>query len=76
MVAEDWKLAQNSRIGGSDEEETNILNVKFKFNFNEKKVHSDIRMPVEYENIASFMEKVDADPVISFDDLEPFEPIE
>ena len=43
---------------------------------NEKKVHSDIRMPVEYENIASFMEKIDADPVISFDDLEPFEPIE
>lgn len=33
-------------------------------------------MPVEYDNIASFMEKIEADPVISFDDLEPFEPLE
>jgi hypothetical protein len=33
-------------------------------------------MPVEYENIASFMEKIEADPVISFDDLVPFDPLE
>ena len=33
-------------------------------------------MPVEYENIASFMEKIEAEPIISFDDLEPFDPIE
>ena len=33
-------------------------------------------MPVEYDNIASFMEKIEAEPVISFDDLEPFEPLE
>jgi hypothetical protein len=34
MVAEDWKNAQNARLPGSDEEETNIQNVKFKFSFN------------------------------------------
>jgi hypothetical protein len=34
MVAEDWKNSQNMRLGGSDEEETNINNVAFKFNFN------------------------------------------
>jgi hypothetical protein len=33
-------------------------------------------MPVEHENIASFLEKVDAEPIISFDDLQPFEPLE
>lgn len=33
-------------------------------------------MPVEYENIASFMEKIDAEPIISFDDLEPFQPLD
>lgn len=37
----------------------------------------DIKLPLEYEtNIASFMEKIEATPVVSFDDLEPFEPIE
>jgi len=63
-------------VGGGTEEETNIDNVKFKFSFNEKSIYSDIRMPVEYDNIASFMEKIDADPVITFDDLEQFEPLE
>ena len=34
-------------------------------------------MPLEYEtNIASFMEKIDAQPVINFDDLVNFDPIE
>lgn len=34
-------------------------------------------MPLEFEtNIASFMEKIDAQPVINFDDLEMFEQIE
>ena len=37
----------------------------------------DIKLPLEYEtNIASFMEKIEATPVVSFDDLEPFEAIE
>jgi len=30
-------------------------------------------MPVEYDNIASFMEKIEAEPIISFDDLQPFD---
>ena len=34
-------------------------------------------MPIEYEtNIASFMEKIEAVPIISFDDFEPFDPLE
>jgi hypothetical protein len=33
-------------------------------------------MPIEFENIASFMEKVECEPVLSFDDLQPFDPIE
>ncbi len=34
-------------------------------------------MPIEFEtNIASFMEKIDAIPVISFDDFESFQPLE
>lgn len=34
-------------------------------------------MPIEYEtNIASFMEKIEASPVINFDDFVPFEPLE
>ena len=38
---------------------------------------SNIRMPLEYEtNIASFMEKLDAAPVINFDDLASFDMIE
>lgn len=34
-------------------------------------------MPNEYEtNISSLMEKIEAQPVINFDDLEQFQPIE
>jgi len=34
-------------------------------------------LPLEYEtNIASFMEKIEAAPVSSFDDIEEFEDIE
>ena len=37
----------------------------------------EIRFPLEYEtNIASFMEKIDAQPVINFDDLDYFDSIE
>jgi len=53
------------------------MNVGFKFSFDKKKVHTDIKMPLEYEtNIASFMEKIDAQPVINFDDLVNFDAIE
>jgi hypothetical protein len=34
-------------------------------------------MPIEYEtNIASFLEKIEATPVINFDDFVPFESLE
>ena len=36
-----------------------------------------MKLPLEYEtNIASFMEKVEAQPPISFDDLIPFDQVE
>lgn len=76
MVADDWKQAQNARLEGSSENETNITNVKFKFGFNAKNIFGEVRLPIEFDNIASFIEKIDAEPVISFDDLQPFDPIE
>lgn len=67
----------NMRQENEDDETDNIQNVGFKFSFNKKSVQTDIKMPLEYEtNIASFMEKIDAQPVINFDDLESFEHIE
>lgn len=77
MVAEDWKLSLNVRQGVSEEETDNIQNVQFKFSFAKKQITSDIKLPLEYEtNIASFMDKIDAQPVINFDDLIVFDPIE
>jgi hypothetical protein len=36
-----------------------------------------MKLPLEYEtNIASFMEKVDTNPPITFDDLVPFDKVE
>jgi hypothetical protein len=36
-----------------------------------------MKLPLEYEtNIASFMEKVEANPPITFDDLVPFDKVE
>ena len=77
MVQEDWKLAQNIRMS-EDANEDNILNIKFRYNFSESNiVGSQMKLPLEYEtNIASFMEKVDAQPPITFDDLVPFDPLE
>ena len=38
---------------------------------------AQMKVPLEYEtNIASFMEKVEANPPISFDDLAQFEHVE
>jgi hypothetical protein len=35
------------------------------------------KLPLEYEtNMASFMEKVEANPCTNFDDLEPFDKLE
>lgn len=78
MVAEDWKASLNMRSGG-EEDTDNIQNVRFEFSFNKKTITkmSEIRLPLEYEtNIASFMEKIDAQPVINFDDLESYDPIQ
>ena len=54
-----------------NEHEDNIMNLKFQFNFNANVIGaSQLKLPLEYEtNIASFMEKVEANPPISFDDL-------
>jgi len=51
--------------------------VQFQFSFSKKELIPEIRVPLEYEtNIASFMEKIDAQPVINFDDLDFYDPIE
>ena len=73
FVVEDWKNAQNMRIS-DNEHEDNIENIKFKFNFNINVIgSSQMKLPLEYEtNIASFLEKVEANPPISFDDLSAF----
>ena len=77
LVAQDWKESLNVRSVGTEADEENISNVRFKFSFNKSAIQADIQLPIEYEtNIASFMEKIDAQPVINFDDLQPFEEIE
>ena len=76
-VAEDWKIAQNSRQTGGDAED-DIQNVKFKFCFNQHQIKNAIqKFPLEYEtNISSFLEKVEANPPTNFDDLDLFDPLE
>jgi hypothetical protein len=65
------------RIGADGGEDDNIMNVKFKFGFNRKQISCEIKCPIEFEtNIASFMEKIDAEPVCNFDDFVPFEALE
>ena len=61
-----------------NEHEDNIENIKFKFNFNINVIGSSLmKLPLEYEtNISSFLEKVEANPPISFDDLEAFKHVE
>jgi len=77
MVEEDWKTAQNVRIV-DNENEDNVRNVKFSFNFQKQNlVSGQLKMPLEYEtNIASFKETVDSVPPINFDDMAPFDPLE
>jgi hypothetical protein len=54
------------------------MNIRFSFNFNEGSIEkAQMKLPLEFEtNIASFMEKVDAQPPINFDDLVPFDYVE
>lgn len=79
-MADDWKAAQLSNVGGADDDDTdNIDKVRFSFSFQQSDlgVQPDLRLPLEYEtNIASFMEKIEAAPVSSFDDLEEYEGLE
>ena len=77
FVALDWKNAEKIRMTDS-ENEGNIKNMKFTFNFDiDMVMRSEGKLPLEYEtNIASFMEKVEANPPISFDDLVVFDHLE
>ena len=51
--------------------------MSFKFSFKKNEINPFIRLPLEYEtNMASFMEKVETEPIVSFDDLQEYEPIE
>ena len=52
--------------------------MKFEFQFNSENIKNGIlKLPLEYEtNIASFLEKVEANPPTNFDDLEPYDPLE
>ena len=77
FVIQDWKQAENIRIV-ENEAEDDIDNIKFKFGFNATVIAAaQMKLPLEYEtNIASFMEKVEANPPITFDDLVPFDKVE
>ena len=51
--------------------------MKFDFNFNLKHFQDRVRLPVQYEqSMALFSEAIETNPIVSFDDLEEFEPIE
>jgi len=77
-VAEDNKLAQNTRLVDDSESANDIRTSKFKFNFNAGNIKQGLlKLPLEYEtNISSFLEKVEANPPTNFDDLTMFDPLE
>ena len=78
-VAADYKRAINMQLAdGDDETNDDIRNVVFDFKFKAFNMESAMaKLPLEYEtNMSSFMEKVEANPPTSFDDLEPFERLE
>lgn len=60
------------------ESQNDIRNIKFAFHFQKDTIgQSMLKLPLEYEtNIASFLEKVEANPPTNFDDLEEFEQLE
>lgn len=72
-VAADYKKAINNQMAdGDDETNDDVKNIQFEFKFNAFNIDSAMsKLPLEYEtNMASFMEKVEASPPTSFDDLE------
>ena len=77
-VTEDNKLAKNTRLIDDNESVNDIRNSKFTFSFNQDNIKQKLlKLPLEYEtNIASFLEKVEANPPSNFDDLQMFEPLE
>lgn len=77
MVNEDYRTAMMTDLGGGDGSSTGIDSLRYSFAFSKKQLATSVRLPLEYEaNLSSFMETIDAQPVVSFDDLAPFEPIE
>jgi len=67
MIREDWKTAQNILFDQKNDFEFKLSldNVEF------------TKLPVQYEaSIASFKEKVDAEPPTNFDDMVPYDPLE
>ena len=78
MVALDYKQALNNQFDDSgNADPSNIDAVKFEFNFNLKHFQDRVRLPVQYEqSMALFSEPIDTNPVVTFDDLEEFDPIE
>lgn len=78
-VAADHKRAINMQLtDGDDDQKDDIRNVPFEFRFDAKAIKSSMsKLPLEYEtNMASFMEKVEANPCTNFDDLVPFDALE
>ena len=77
-VAEDSKLAKNTRLVDDSDSGNDIRNSKFTFNFNAIGIKNNLlKLPLEYEtNISSFLEKIEANPPTNFDDLTMFEPLE
>ena len=77
-VAEDNKIAKNTRLIDDNESANDIRNTKFTFSFDNTKLkQSLLKIPLEYEtNISSFLEKVEANPPSNFDDLTMFDPLE
>ena len=77
-VTEDNKLAKNTRLIDDHESVNDIRNSKFTFSFNQDNIKQKLlKLPLEYEtNIASFLEKVEANPPSNFDDLKEFDPLE
>ena len=71
-VAAAYKRAINMQLAdGDDETNDDVRNVVFEFKFKASNIESSMaKLPLEYEtNMASFMEKVEANPPTSFDDL-------
>lgn len=61
-----------------NEDESNIYNLKFNFQFNESLLAQlQIKLPVQYEsNLISTMDNLDPKVPTHFDDLVSFDPIE